>query len=166
MKPQLKKNQLATATVINAPVPAVWDVLGDFPAVTTWAPSVVASYAIDGKERGPGAERHCDIKGFGGIDETVTEWEEGRGFTYEVTPIGPLGRSDSTWRIEPVDQNRSRVRVRFGWEMRFGPIGTLMNTLMVRRKLSQGATDALAALKKRVEPGVEIRPRSAVKKAA
>ena len=166
MKPQPKKHQFTTDIVVNAPAAAVWDVLGDFPSVTTWAPSVVASYAIDGRERGPNAARHCDIKGFGGIDETITEWEEGRGFTYEVTPIGPIGRSHSTWTIEPIDQNRSRVRVRFTWVTRFGPIGALMNALMVRRKLSQGAADALAALKKRVETGVEIRPRSAVAEAA
>ena len=166
MNPQQKKHQLAGETTVNAPATAVWEVLADFSAVSTWAPSVVASYALDNRERGTGAARHCDIKGFGSIDEVVTDWDEGHGFTYEVTPLGPIGGADSTWRVEPIDANRSRVQVRFGWETRFGLFGALMNLLMMRRKLRQGLTDALRALKKRVETGTEIRLRTPVQKAA
>ncbi len=50
--------------------------------------------------------------------------------------------------------------------MRFGPMGALMNAMMVKRNMAKTARQTIEALKKRVETGVEIRPRSAVIKAA
>ena len=58
---------------LNLAVPAakVWEVLADFSVVDTWAPQVTRSYALDGQDRGLGAGRHCDIKGFGSVDERI-----------------------------------------------------------------------------------------------
>ncbi len=166
MKPQPKKNQFTVDIIVNAPAPAVWEVLGDFSSVSTWAPAVTESHSINGGDRGPNAARHCEVKGFGGIDEFITEWKEGRGLAYEVKPFGPMAGIEAKWVIVPMGGERSRVGFALKWGMRFGPIGALMNAMMVKRNMAKTARQTIEALKKRVETGVEIRPRSAAVKAA
>ena len=109
--------------------------------------------------RGLGAERHCDIKGFGGIDEVITEWDEGRGYTYQVTPIGPLGVSYNRWAIVELDASTSKIVVDLSYDVRFGFLGTIMHTLMMRPKLKRAFPKGLKALKNTVETGKLVRPR-------
>ncbi len=67
--------------IIDASVQKVWEVLADFGDVYRWAPSVTNSYSTSENNNGLEASRHCDIAGFGGIEEYITEWNEGRDFT-------------------------------------------------------------------------------------
>jgi hypothetical protein len=102
--------------------------------------------------------RHCDIRGLGGVDEVVNCWEEGRRLGYSVTPVGPIGASQSLWKIEPADSHSTRVKLRLDYEMRFGPLGALLHALLVRRLLVRNLPGALALLKRRVETGRTVRP--------
>ncbi|MEE8371229.1 MAG: SRPBCC family protein [Sphingomonadales bacterium] len=146
---------------LNLAVPAakVWEVLADFSVVDTWAPQVTRSYALDGQDRGLGAGRHCDIKGFGGVDERITKWVEGRSFIYSVTPLGPLGVSHSRWTVHEIDDRSSRVVAEFGYDVRFGLFGKLLHATMMRPKLESSFPKTLLALKRRVETGQLVRPR-------
>lgn len=153
------KFHLAADVVVRAPAKKVWDVLADFSAADTWAPQVTKSYALGTKDRGEGAVRHCDIKGFGSVSEEVTEWFEGRSFVYSVTPLGPLGVAHSRWTVLEMDDSSSRVSVEFGYDVRFGVFGSLLHKLMMRPKLEAAIPQTLVALKARVETGTLVRPR-------
>lgn len=155
------KYSLVEEITINAPAPDVWDVLADFSAVDTWAPQVSRSYALGHRDRGLGAGRHCDIQGFGGIDETVTDWSEGRSLSYRVTPLGPLGISNSRWTVVDLGNARSKLIVEFSYDVRFGVLGRLMHVLLMRSKLERAFPQGPQALKTRVETGKPIRPRRA-----
>lgn len=153
------KFRLSARKIVQAPARNVWEVVADFPAVETWAPQVTKSYALGAKERGVGAERHCDIKGFGGIDEAITEWTEGRSLAYRVTPLGPLGVSYSRWTVNEINDTSSEVLVELSYDLRFGLFGRVLHKIMMRRKLKQAFSKSLEALKKRVETGMLVRPR-------
>lgn len=153
------KFHLAADVVVQASAKRVWDVLADFSAVDTWAPQVTKSYALGTKDRGEGAARHCDIKGFGSVSEVVNEWIEGRGFVYSVTPLGPLGVAHSRWTVLEIDDSSSRVRVEFGYDVRFGVLGSLLHKLVMRPKLEAAIPQTLNALKARVETGTLVRQR-------
>ena len=152
------KYNLVCKKEINASAAEVWQVIRDFNNVYIWAPAVTASYGITNIDEGVGAGRHCKVKGFGEIDEHVTEWEDGVGFTYSVTPLGPLGDSHSRWVISPVSDNSSVVSLEYSYNLRFGIIGKLMHMLMMRNKLTSGFNEGLGNLKKRVETGETVRP--------
>lgn len=145
--------------IVHASASEVWKVIADFSAVDTWAPQVTTSYAIGEQDRGVGAQRHCDIKGFGSIQEEITEWIDGRSLTYRVTPLGPLGVSYNRWTVDEVSDSSCAVVVELGYNVRFGVIGRLMHASMMRRKLQQAFPKSLEALKARAETGELVRPR-------
>ncbi len=138
--------------VIDAPAERVWEVLADFGGVQKWAPGVAKSYSTSNSNSGSDAARHCDIPGFGGVEEFVTEWSEGVGFTYRVEPFGLIDESSSTWRITP-QGDKTLVHTELNVNMRFGVFGSLMEKLFVRRKIEKGTRNGLEGLKQHVKTG-------------
>ena len=59
---------------IEAPQSAVWDVLADFPNISSWNSGVKHSVATSESTGGVGAARHCDLAPIGELEETVAEW--------------------------------------------------------------------------------------------
>lgn len=158
-KDKLAKNySLKKNLTINAPLDKVWAVLSDFNDVYTWAPTVTHSYALNTKNQQIGAARHCDIKGFGGIDEVVTQWEEKSGFTYTVSDLGPLTAAQSRWSIEQVNAHKTKLVVELAYNLKFSVIGKLLHSLIMKSKLSDSLDQTLIAVKNRVESGKLVRP--------
>jgi len=146
------------SAIIDAPLEKVWAVLADFNHVYTWAPSVTHSYALNQNEQQIGAARYCNIKGFGSIEEVVTQWQEKSGFTYTVTDLGPLTAAQGRWKIVAVTERETRITIELGYDLKFGVIGKLMHRMVMNRKLSDGLKQTLSALKNRVETGELVRP--------
>ena len=138
--------------VIDAPAERVWEVLADFGGVQKWAPGVTESHSTSSNNSGVDAARHCDIPGFGGIEEYVTEWSEGVGFSYKVEPFGMIDESTSTWKITP-QGDKTLVYTELNVNMRFGLFGSLMERLVVRRKIEKGTRNGLEGLKQHVMTG-------------
>ena len=152
------KYQVTSTVDISASQDKVWQVLKDFANVYTWAPSVKESYSISTVEHAIGAGRHCLLEGFGEIDEFVTAWYEGTGFVYDVTPLGPLNKSFSSWWLTKVSEQCTRLTVTLSYDIRYGLFGRLMHSLVMRKKLENSLPQALQALKTRVETGKLVRP--------
>ena len=64
--------------LIHAKQEAVWDVLADLGAVSTWNPTLADSYYISEAKEGIGASRHCDFPDGGYVNERATQWEVGK----------------------------------------------------------------------------------------
>ena len=144
------KYEVTSEIIIDASTAEVWDVLKEFGNVSEWAPAVSKSYYLDSQTSGVGTGRHCDIDGIGSIDEVVTDWQEGVGFSYSVTPLGPLDESNSSWRITRIGDRKTKLQVTFSYDLRFGLLGRIMHKLVMRRKLEQSLPDTLAAFKARL----------------
>jgi hypothetical protein len=155
---QLKrKYKIIKSINIKSSKEKAWDVLSDFNNVYTWAPGVEESYGLTDLNQQVGAGRHCKLDGFGEIDEYVIEWNEGSGFVYDVTPLGPLTNAISRWSLESHGQTTKLV-VDFNYDIRFGIIGRIMHKLVMRKKLENSLPDTLISLKKRIESGKLVRP--------
>ena len=144
------KYEVRSEVIIDASSDAVWNVLKEFGSVSDWAPSVSKSYYLDSQTSGIGTGRHCDIDGIGSIDEVVTKWQEGVGFSYSVTPLGPLAKSASSWQLTPISDSKTKLQVVFSYNLRFGLVGKILHKLVMRRKLEQSLPDTLAAFKTRL----------------
>ena len=136
---------------IDAPAEVAWRVLADFGTVHRWAPGVTHSYSTSEQNGGADSSRHCDIKGFGSVEEDVLEWKEGRSFSYRATALGPIGESISHWEVRPDGERRSRVVTTFEFPVRFGPIGFAMMHLFMTRKMEKAFDQTVEALKGFVE---------------
>ncbi len=150
-KPALSgKYQVVAKIDIRDSQQAVWNLLQNFTDVN-WAPGVKESHPLGKTEPGVGAGRHCVLEGFGAIDEYITHWQDGIGFLYTVTPLGPLHQAHSRWWLTSRSPNLTELEVVFSYDLRFGLFGLAMHSLMMRNKLEASLPDTLLAVKKRVE---------------
>ena len=145
-------NNVEGQIVIDAPVEKVWEVLADFSEVYRWAPSVTKSYSTSESSNGPEASRHCEVAGFGGVDETITQWDDGRGFTYSFSGVGPVSGGTSSFSVKR-QGDMTLVQTNVDYSLRFGLIGSLMNALIIRRKIRQSLVLGLQGLKHHVKTG-------------
>ena len=144
-----------TATAkINASKEQVWEVLADLGAIYKWNPGVSKSYLTSGLAQGDGAERHCDLGTKGDfLKERALDWREGEGFKIEVYDTNlPLKRNVVTFSLQS-DGEGTVVSVSPDYELKFGPIGVVMDLLFARRQLRRGMEDLVAGLKYHVETG-------------
>ncbi|WP_158224694.1 SRPBCC family protein [Agaribacterium haliotis] len=148
--------EVSAMTKINADRATVWQALEEFDDVYRWAPGVSESYAIGEEKLGIGHGRHCKIDGFGGIDEYITEWNPGQSLSYSVTPVGPLHRSNSQWRLTDAGAGSTQLTICLNYELRFGVFGKMMHKLMVRKKLESALPSTLQALKTRIEQQTQL----------
>ncbi len=152
------KYRVQSDVIIDASSDEVWGVLKEFGTVSEWAPTVTKSYYLDSQTYGVGTGRHCDIEGFGSIDEVVTEWQEGVGFTYSVTPLGPLDNVNSSWQLERIGDRKTKLQVILSYDLRFGILGKILHKLVMRRKLEQSLPDTLAAFEERLTKVSAVAP--------
>ncbi len=152
------KFKVSYETVIDATKEVCWEVLRDFNNVYTWVPAVKVSHGIGSVDTGVGAGRHCKIEGFGKIDEYIQEWQEGDGFIYDVTPLGPLGKSYSRWLLTSLSNDKTQLSIVFSYDIRFGVFGMIMHKLVMRKKLEASLPEVSKSFKERVEQGKLVRP--------
>ncbi|MEH6443958.1 MAG: SRPBCC family protein [Oceanospirillaceae bacterium] len=153
-----KQHGFKSSITIDAPMDKVWSVLEDFNNVYSWAPGVTESHGLGSKHQEIGASRYCKLSDFGTIDEVVTQWKQGEGFTYTVSPLGPLNDAISRWSLIEVNSKTTRLEVEFAYNIRFSVFGRMMHRLVMRKKLLSSLPDTLLALKKRIETGKLVRP--------
>ena len=146
---------------INAPRQEVWEKgLEDFGNIYEWNPNVPKSYSTNNKAKGLGAERHCDLdaKGKNSIEERVVKWQEGSMMEVLITEgKGTPPWKNPTARLELFDENGgTRMRMTMSYEMRLGPIGKLMDVMLVRPQFGKAIAALPAGLKHYIESGRKV----------
>lgn len=148
-------SKLTIQVKINAPAEKVWEVVADFGSVSKWAPNVTNSYSTTEANGGVGAGRHCDVVGFGAIEEEIVEWKESRSLTYEVENVGPMKSVRNKCSVRG-EGNRTVVTFTIDYQMKFGPLGALLDKLVAGRQLGKAAALGLAGLKHYLETGEPV----------
>lgn len=136
---------------INAPLEKVWQILANLEAVQYYNPMVKSARYISANKEGVGAARHCDFKDGKFVKERVTEWEPKKAMTIEMYehqwPIKFM-----RWRTElHAEGNGTMATQDLEYEMKFGILGKLMNALIMRKKMDQGAGGVFQEFKRYVE---------------
>lgn len=155
---------------VEAPAAQVWEALADFGGVVRYNPNVTASYLTGDLATGVGATRHCDLTFPGAtVEERITSWQEGRAYVAEIysgekTP--PFRHAQATLEVEPLGSEASTVTATLDYDLRFGPVGALMDRLMVSPKFGPAFGRLLVGLKHHVETGDEVTASSDLSSAA
>ncbi|MGJ8681643.1 SRPBCC family protein [Paraglaciecola sp.] len=144
-------HKITRIQTINAPLAKVWQVVSDFDNPHLWAPGVTDAHKIGPKDKEVGAKRYCKLADFGSIEEEVTQWTENEGYTYEVTPLGPLTNTTSRWKLTSVTPESTQLEVSIQYDIRFSVFGKLMHNFIMKSKLNQSIQDTLSALQQHVE---------------
>lgn len=136
---------------IQAPVEAVWKAVADLAAVQHWNPMVASARYTSERREGVGAARRCELKPKGWVEERVWDWNPPHAIGLEVTASGwPI--ASMKWKTElRDDRDATRLSQAMDYKVKFGPLGLLVDVLMMRRMLKKGVDEALRALKRYVE---------------
>ena len=146
--------KLSSEIRIKAPVGQVWAALADLERVQQFSPGVAKAYYTTDSKEGVGAGRHCDLQGPSGwVEERITEWNEEESLTIEIFDSNaPIKSAFGRFDLTPAGEE-TVVSFSFDYKMKFGPIGALLNVLIVRRLFEKANKTILAGLKSHVETG-------------
>lgn len=137
---------------IEAPVEIVWRAIaGDLTAVQHYNQMVSSARFVTERHEGVGAMRRCELKPRGFVEERVWDWSPNRAIGLEVAasewPIVFM-----RWKTELSAEGKATlVSQEMSYKLKFGPIGAVMDALMMRRKLDGGIREVFENLKRYVE---------------
>ena len=148
---------LSAQILIGAPKKKVWDVLADVGQMYLWNPCLMYSYCISGQERGAGTTIHCATHAIGTyFQERVVEWKEGEGYKIEVSECAlHFKRSVFEFSLD-AHAAGTVARVTHEYDLKYGPVGALMDRFWGKRVFGKAIEDLLAGLKYYVIAGVPV----------
>lgn len=141
---------------INKPQAAVWSKMANLGNIMDFHPIVNKSYYVTEQEEGIGAGRVCELDNMN-IQETTIDWKEGEYYTVEVEPISgqapPMTNIYGTLGVNDNGDGTSTAYMTINYTMKYGPVGWLLDHLMVRSTYTKMVEDTIAGLKHHSETG-------------
>lgn len=136
---------------IDAPPERVWAALARLDALHEIDPGVERSELCSNDSQGIGASRHCDLRAGGWFRDRVTVWQPHREIEFELHECSlPVRRLRHHYTLTP-DEGGTRVDQEQEYELKYGPLGAILDVLVVRRKWDSGIKRFFVGLKKYVE---------------
>jgi len=137
---------------IDAPIEKIWAALINIEELEKYDPTVKNSKAISNITNGIGAKRKVEmLDGKNWFEEKCTALKTNEQLTYELTacsfPVQSLKHSYSFER----DGNSVIVKQLMGYQVKFGFLGKVLDSLMIRKQSDKGIKQFLSGLKSYTE---------------
>ena len=143
---------MRTDMVIEAPRHLAWEALADLEVVSRWNPAIDGAECISDKRQGLGARRRCYMHPSGWMVESVTEWEPEQIIAFAIENAPPIRIGLARFVLSD-DEAGTRLQATFNYEVRFGPLGPVIDGLVVHRYLSSAWSDGMDGLRRHLEDG-------------
>ena len=141
---------MRTDLVIGAPRHLAWEALADLEGVSRWNPAIDAAECISDKRRGLGARRRCYMHPSGWMVELVTEWEPEQIIAFAIENAPPIRTGLARFVLSDAEAG-TRLQATFDYEVRFGPLGPVIDRLVVHRHLSSAWNNGMDGLRRHLE---------------
>lgn len=136
---------------IAAPPERVWRALTKLDALHEYDPGVARSVVLGDAREGVGAERKCDLEAGGWFRERVTVCEPQEALEFTLCDCTlPVRRLCHRYALR-AENGGTRIDQTQEYTLKYGPLGALLDALVVRRKWDAGVRSFLAGLKQYVE---------------
>lgn len=133
------------------PPERVWALLADLEAVQHYNPGVRHAAVLGAPRAGVGARRSCELLPRGRVVERVTHWEEGRAVGLELESHDwPVDFMRWVTRIEP-HGGGTRIAQSLEYQAKFGPLGWLLDRVVMKRKLTASLDAVFESLARHAE---------------
>jgi len=146
-------SQVQQSQVINAPIAPTWAAISSMRAVQDWHPNVARAVVLTPQDSGIGASRRVEFQDGRSEVETVIEESELHSTTMEMTASSPLNRAVVTIRTEERSADTTEVTFSIDYGLKYGPIGWLIDAVMMRRLFRKAFGMALDGLSYHLETG-------------
>jgi uncharacterized membrane protein len=147
-----KMSQLSTQVQIKAPPDELWKVLADLDSLSQWPSDDVSPDPLENFDNTVTA-MYYEPDLFCNIEDRAITWEESHHYAYEVKNIGPIKSAYNRFALTPVGEvgEETVLTQTLDFQMKFGPAGALIDTLVFRPQFRKQMEQSLAALKEYVE---------------
>jgi len=150
-------SQISSTVTVHAPLARVWDTLADVGTIAQWHPGVERSPVLSTHRTGLGAARLVELYDGTSVVEEVTSLDEGRSVTVSMSEFEmPLSRGAATFEVEADGDGRTLVTMTMDYEMKYGPVGWLMNVVMMRPIMGKLLPSVLSGLDHHLVTGEHI----------
>ena len=150
-------NQVSATSVVNSPIARVWEAIADVGSIENWHPGVERSPVLSPSRTGLGAARRVELYDGSTAVETVTSQVDGRSVTVEMSEhTMPMKYAAATFEMKADGDDRTVVTFSMDYEMKYGPVGWLLNTLMLRGILNKLFSSVLDGLNHHLLTGEHI----------
>jgi hypothetical protein len=124
----------------------LWHCLQNLALVKDYNPTITSAQLSGPSPSGVGTLRTCELKPKGKVVERVTLWEEGKAVGLEIVESDwPITKMQWVTRITPHGSG-SVLSQDLEYRMKFGPLGWLLNTLVMKRNITKNVGEALQGL--------------------
>lgn len=138
--------------LIDANTEKLWGILSDLEQLQHYDPTVKHATRLSASSSGLGAKRKVDMRdGKNWFEEVVTEFEPHVALTYQLTDCSfPIQGLRHSYSFEQVS-NQTKVKQVMEYTVKFGWLGKLLDSLMIRKQTDQGIKKFFAGLKSYAE---------------
>ena len=150
-------SKISVAAAVRAPSSQVWDMIADVGTIASWHPGVAKSAVLSGNRSGLGAKRRLELYQGGAAVEEVTAVVEGSSVTLAMSDhTMPLSRGEVAFELRADGDERTQVTMSLDYDMKYGPLGWLMNLLVLRPIMRKLFGAVIAGLEHHLLTGEKI----------
>lgn len=142
-------NEITVRVPIQAQPKVAWEAIADFFHVDNFHPFVKQVDGLSKVDRGEGAIRRCNFTDGTSVVETITNWNEGKGFSVDLSEYSvPLAWVKVRFWVEPsaTTPGTTVSGITMQYQVKYGPLGWLMNQLMIKPQMTRRLRDILLGL--------------------
>ena len=138
--------------IINAPIEKIWEALSVIDNLDKFDPTVKKSTCITNQKSGLNAKRKVDmLDGKNWFEEKVTEFKPKESLKYQLTDCSfPINGLTHSYTFEKLGNN-IKVKQVMQYTVKFGVVGKILDSLMIRKQTNSGVIKFFAGLKEYVE---------------
>ena len=138
---------------VKGSLASAWEAIADLRAVEDWHPNVAKVTILTERNRGIGAARRLEFHDGRSVVETVVEEAE-RSFTkVEMTEAAMMNSAFVTISTKERSADTTDVTFAIDYSLQYGPIGWLLDRVMMRGMFSKVFDTAMAGLSYHLETG-------------
>jgi len=132
--------------LVPAPIEATWEAISQMGAVENWHPNVARTEVLTDNDAGVGASRRVEFHSGGGAVETVTEQAEREFVRMDMAEVPLMRDAEVTIRVAATSAHETEVTFSTRYGVQYGPVGWMLNALMMKRMLGKAFDAALEGL--------------------
>lgn len=142
-------NEISETILIPADSKVVWPLLEDFFGIGNFHPYITSVDELTDGKMGVGSSRRCHFNDGTHVVETIAEWYDKAGYRVDLSDFKlPLKWAQAEFRIleSETGSETTEVRMTMRYQMKFGPLGTLMHYVMLRPMITSRFRNILRGL--------------------
>ncbi|MFT6287668.1 MAG: hypothetical protein ACJAYC_000389 [Halieaceae bacterium] len=135
-----------------------WELLQDFSLAHNYVPGLSSTEIMSVAQRGLGAHRRVYDEDGDYLEETITSWREGQGFTLDLhegeEPMAPFEQIEFIYTVAPGAGNKTQIQLELAFIMPWGWLGDTLAEWVILPIMEDTLVQIAAGMKYFYETGV------------